>query len=588
MPFTPKDWQNAPSTATPIGEADLEDLEIRVTDYADLVAGSNVTNITKAPYNADPTGTADCAAGITQAILDAAAGTTPKTLYAPQGTYRLNSALPWRSGVRLIGDGMWGKTVFKPTGQDPTTTPGLRFISWDTSNATSTASPLTNLDFRDFEVDGSAVTAPPSGVPTSDGFHFQHVRNARFQNLYVHDCGQTGFDVQFCYESVTFTNCYAKVNGRLNSGAQAGGNGFGLSSHGANDLREPVTVLGCHAVDNKRYGFLIEASGTTSSGQFAHGARIQGNWASGGQVGIGDAGNRRTLISGNTVTNASIAGISVDNGTSAGMPGLDGLINGNLIYSCTGDGIALDFTNQIYTGNSGRWTITNNDVQFCTLNGIVLRFNGFEIWGVKISNNQIHDNGRCGIRAYYPSTVAGSLRWGEITSNQVSTNGTSNTANEQAGIQIDVAATNVRIDDNSCFDRNTTKFQAIGLVLSQTFTGGSIRNNDLRNNRDSGWGGALNIGGTTAVGSNLGILDGAVPVNPHPPVLNEVVGASPWTRTQRNYPEFLNLFGGTVSNVTINGTPVSFSTNCSIFLEAGDVLVITWSVIPTLRVRRRS
>lgn len=34
-PFTPKDWENTPSTATPITAAALEDLETRVTDYTD-------------------------------------------------------------------------------------------------------------------------------------------------------------------------------------------------------------------------------------------------------------------------------------------------------------------------------------------------------------------------------------------------------------------------------------------------------------------------------------------------------------------------------------------------------------------------
>jgi hypothetical protein len=40
MAFTPKNWENAPSTATPINAAALEDLETRVTDYTDQeVAG---------------------------------------------------------------------------------------------------------------------------------------------------------------------------------------------------------------------------------------------------------------------------------------------------------------------------------------------------------------------------------------------------------------------------------------------------------------------------------------------------------------------------------------------------------------------
>ena len=35
MTFTPKDWQNEPSTATPVSAAALVDLETRVTDYTD-------------------------------------------------------------------------------------------------------------------------------------------------------------------------------------------------------------------------------------------------------------------------------------------------------------------------------------------------------------------------------------------------------------------------------------------------------------------------------------------------------------------------------------------------------------------------
>lgn len=39
MPFTPKNWIDAPNTSTPISAAALEDLEERVTDYADSVGG---------------------------------------------------------------------------------------------------------------------------------------------------------------------------------------------------------------------------------------------------------------------------------------------------------------------------------------------------------------------------------------------------------------------------------------------------------------------------------------------------------------------------------------------------------------------
>lgn len=42
-PFVPKNWENRPNTTTPLSEAALEDLEIRVTDFALLAANRVVT-----------------------------------------------------------------------------------------------------------------------------------------------------------------------------------------------------------------------------------------------------------------------------------------------------------------------------------------------------------------------------------------------------------------------------------------------------------------------------------------------------------------------------------------------------------------
>lgn len=588
MAFTPKDWRNYPDTATPISEAALEDLEVRVTDYADLISGGNVTDITKPPYNADPTGTADCVAGITSAITAAFAGTTSKTLYAPQGTYKLLSALPWRSGLRLVGDGMWGKTVFKPTGQDPTTTPGLKFISWTAANGTSNASPLDGVEFRDFEVDGSAVTAPPSGVPTSDGFYFEHIRNARFQNVYVHDCGQNGLAVNFAYESVTVTNCYAESNGRLNDGAMTFGCGFYLGSHGADTDEEPVTINGCHAINNKRSNIAIELrSGTAvAAPAFSRGARIVGNYCSGGQVGIGDAGNRGTVISDNTVTGASVAGIGIDNGTLSGSkPGYEGLITGNVLYSNTGDGIRFDHTS---TGTipSGRWAVTSNEIHGNSGHGIAILLNTLTFNDLKCSNNAIHDNNLTGIRIYYGgATNTALLAFGEITSNMVWGNGVGVVAGNRSAIQLDVPATDFRVENNSCFDRTATKHQQFGFNVTATFTGGSVRNNDFRGNI-----GGMNIGtfisATTGIGSNLGASEGSG--IDHPPLVAEVPGVSPWTRAETQLSEILYIWGGTVTNISLAGFTVANTTNVSVLLEPGDTPIITYTSVPNVRSRSRA
>jgi hypothetical protein len=590
MPFTPKDWQNYPNTTTPISDAALEDLEVRVTNYADLVGGSTFTDLTKDPYNCDFTGAADCAPAITQAITDAFAGTTSKTLYAPQGIYKLLSALPWRSGLRLIGDGMFGRTIFRPTGQDPTTAPGLRFISWDTTNGTTFASPLTGVEFRDFEVDGSSVTAPASGVATSKGFHLQHVRNARFQNVYVHDCGQTGFGVDFPQLSVVFSHCFAQANGRLNDGATIGGNGFGIGLHGSDTVREPVLIQGSYAIGNKRYGIILEMLGGSAVGTavFTNGPRVIGNYCHSNQVGIGDAGARRALIEGNTCILSSVAGISVDSGTQGspnGKPGYEGLIIGNQVYDNTGHGVRLNFTG---AGTpDGRYAIIGNEIATSTGNGIAVMLDTVNLDNLRIADNLVHDNQLSGVRVWGAgATNTAHLFWSEIVSNMVWNNGRAATAGDRDGIRLGSQCDQTRIENNWIFDRATTKLQSLGLTTTANFNSGSIRNNDFRGNLDGGWAMDPFINAAVALGSNLGGSEGTLGLDQPPPVA-ETPTASPWTRAEKSFPEVLYVFGGTVSSITIQGVQVANGSGVTLLIEPGDQPVVTYSVIPTVRARRR-
>ena len=55
MPFTPKNWQDTPSTATPITAAALEDLEARVTDYTDTAGGADQNVYIQETEPVDPT-----------------------------------------------------------------------------------------------------------------------------------------------------------------------------------------------------------------------------------------------------------------------------------------------------------------------------------------------------------------------------------------------------------------------------------------------------------------------------------------------------------------------------------------------------
>ncbi len=101
MAFTPKTWQNSPSTATPLNAAGLIDLETRVTDYADdLIVPSSETiasSTTIAPSSATSVATITGSSTIT-GITATYAGHELKLLFT--GTAQLTDG----SNLKLSGN----------------------------------------------------------------------------------------------------------------------------------------------------------------------------------------------------------------------------------------------------------------------------------------------------------------------------------------------------------------------------------------------------------------------------------------------------------------------------------------------------
>lgn len=94
MAFTPKDWRDYPDTSTPITAAALEDLESRVTTYAD----NRYPVVNVKDY------------GTNSAAIQAAIDSLPAyggTIYFPRGTYLCSSSINLRNrrSIRLIGEG---------------------------------------------------------------------------------------------------------------------------------------------------------------------------------------------------------------------------------------------------------------------------------------------------------------------------------------------------------------------------------------------------------------------------------------------------------------------------------------------------
>src|SRR5690606_14142763 len=123
----------------------------------------------------------------------------------------LHTSLPVPEYLTFYGDG-WGVSVLRPVGQ------ASGFCEQSTTH---------DVVFRDFEIDGSLQgTSDGSYDHTAKGFYIVPMRNAIFQNLYVHDTSGTGIGVdnlKNCY----FINCLVERCGRLNPGTGPGGAGIG-------------------------------------------------------------------------------------------------------------------------------------------------------------------------------------------------------------------------------------------------------------------------------------------------------------------------------------------------------------------------
>ncbi len=74
---------------------------------------ANVIDVTKPPYNADPTGKADATAAINRAIADsekARKGWANQVVYLPDGTYLVTDTIRWKAPPHTIGPHMVGQS----------------------------------------------------------------------------------------------------------------------------------------------------------------------------------------------------------------------------------------------------------------------------------------------------------------------------------------------------------------------------------------------------------------------------------------------------------------------------------------------
>lgn len=276
-------------------------------------------------YGADPTGVRDIAPLLNQAYLDLAASTTgPKTIYLPRGEYRLNDRVTPRSGVALVGAGMF-ETTIKPY----------------TFRAAFDWRPfvpeyLENCVFTEFGIDAINQTLQNGGYSVqTKGFFFQRFRRCVFTRLWIRDTGATSIGIDFADDSYIGNNLIQR-GGRLAEYGMFGASGIGI---GTGKLQsEPLLIVNNIVMDAKNYNIFFERQGQTDFASRHN--LVANNICIGGTHSFGDCGVDGTLVTGNQFVGAIQSAVIFHGATvGAAGPSSSSLLTGNYIARAGGAGV---------------------------------------------------------------------------------------------------------------------------------------------------------------------------------------------------------------------------------------------------------
>lgn len=434
------------------------------------------------------------------AAVNAAAAAGGGTVILPAGKFKITKPIIWKTNVSLRGQGV-GKSILAASGQ------AFAVISYDSAWASAT-NIHQNCSFTDFEIDGSGFTDTVYNLGTK-GIFIQYMRNASFQNLYIHDTPATGLGADFLdktvIDNVVMDNC-----GRLWTTGGLGGSGIGIGTGGLTE--EHFAIVNCKSYRSGQYGIFVEKQGEVAGA--GKGIAIANCVvANGRNYGIGNKGATSVVIANNITYGNTTGGINVEGTTMK-----DCIVSDNIITDNTGHGIYITSNGDgcsvkdnkigrnggkgvqvdVYTGLKNI-DISNNEI-FANLVGITLANNTATMESLKVTNNKIYLNQNDAIQL--GSIVLGGL----IAGNQIYNN--SKNATSTDAITINYACSYLNIINNMIMDYQGTKtqYRAIVQKATSTFDFVRIEGNDCRGNVTAG-AAAVAIAGTntaaTVITNNL-------------------------------------------------------------------------------------
>ncbi len=181
--------------------------------------------------------------------------------FAENGTQTIGSrCIKMRSNISIIGDGQ--NTVLKPVGASQY---GLDMFYFNDYLDTGEAVYLENCRFESFVID-AAGTSCETYTSAGKGFMFNLFRNCHWNGVTVRNTDATGFGVD-CPIDSSISDCTAIGCGKAATVENGGASGFGIGFGYCTE--ENLTITGCYAEGNKKYGFFFEHQGRFNSEMYA-------------------------------------------------------------------------------------------------------------------------------------------------------------------------------------------------------------------------------------------------------------------------------------------------------------------------------
>ena len=181
-------------------------------------------------------------------------------IYLPDGKYRLNTRITWKSNVSLVGESH--NAVLMPY-CDNSVSQGFAAISWLNTDSTKqngydASNPFINCHFKNFTIDGiNQNPANYDSYPKGINMHF--LKDCTFENIQFLNTFATGLGIDFL-ENVFIHNIYCFNCGRgyemKTEETISGGAGIGIGTMGMS--KESCIISDCITDGCGNYGIFLE------------------------------------------------------------------------------------------------------------------------------------------------------------------------------------------------------------------------------------------------------------------------------------------------------------------------------------------